>query len=140
MIFTYRNWKSFRRGMKRAIYFIEFSGRNELSGENSKRKLSTSNVLLVPHLTNFITSSTEFYATSICQTSQNQCDITLRSFAFFFQPDRLVNHRGATFLPTTNGIFNVNQFKVQLFIQTKTRLHILEIEQWRMTHVGKGKA
>ena len=44
------------------FHFIEFTGRNQLAGENAERELSNGNILLVPYLTNFITSSTELYA------------------------------------------------------------------------------
>ena len=42
-------------------YFVEFSGGNQLAGENSKGEVPSSDLLLVPDLARLVASSAEFY-------------------------------------------------------------------------------
>ena len=51
--------------------------------------------------------------------------LTLRFFPFFFLFDRLLNHRQASFLAAANGGFHVDQLEVQRFVQSETRLNVL---------------
>ena len=43
------------------FHFVEFTGRNQLSGENPKRERSTGDILLVPNVSRFVASSAELY-------------------------------------------------------------------------------
>ena len=57
--------------------------------------------------------------------------ITLRFFPFFLLLDRFLNHRQTSDFPTADGIFDVDQFEVQWFVQTETRLHVLKANRDR---------